>query len=167
MGGINRQMQKKIGWHISFVLFLGAVLAACSSVKQPDPQGNEALVSEYCGRYLFYQICTEDLNNDSLVDVSFFPDGREVMLYAPDVKEEDLKEANLTFHDCAQPMDEPLIEASTQLLRVPNQPKLLKKAKNDLFGHYLRYLPQVTACNARLAVGGDEPVQDSFGEEDF
>ncbi len=152
---------------VCFLFIFCTALIGCSSAKQQEIMPENTPVSEYCGRYFFYQVCARDLNDDAIVDVSFFPEGRQVMLYSPEITTDELTQAELTFHPCAQVMDAPLIEASSQLLWASDNPKLLKKAKNDLLSHYLRYLPDVTACNARLAVGGGQKEPDSFGEEDF
>ena len=134
------------------------LLCACSSTPTQYPAVNTL----YCDRYLFYPMCALDITNNGVTDFVYFEDSQQIFLFNQQLVSR--KPDHLMLHECAQSMDKPLINATSQLLTVSDNTNFLRRSeiKNGIFYHYMRYLPRINRCNRALQTY-DENREDDFG----
>lgn len=137
---------------------LTLIVVACSST----PTQYAAVHDVYCDKYLFYPMCAQDISGNGQTDFVYFEDSKEIFLFNQHFLAD--KPEHLIVHECAQSMDDPLIDAASQILTVSDDTTFLRRSeiKNRIFYHYMRYLPRINRCNESLAEF-DENVEDDFG----
>lgn len=133
-------------------------LSACSST----PPTNATFSQVYCDRYLIYPLCAQDISGNGRADLVYFEDSSEVFLFNQKFSKK--LPAHLSMHECAQVMDNPLIDATSLLLTVNEDTGFFRRAeiKNGIFLHYMRYLPRVSRCNPQVEPY-DLEIEDDFG----
>ena len=134
------------------------LLCACSSTPTQYPAVNTL----YCDRYLFYPMCALDVTDNGVTDFVYFEDSQQIFLFNQQLVNQ--KPDYLVLHKCAQSMDKPLINATSQLLTVSDNTNFLRRSeiKQGIFYHYMRYLPRINRCNNNFA-GANESEEDDFG----
>jgi len=123
------------------------VVAACSSSL---PEGARPTLSLYCDNYLIYAMCVQDYDGDGVTDVVYFEDTREIFMYQEgwQNRNRNHRRNNLTWHRCPEPMDEDLLTTTSRMFYIDESTTLLEKTdiKGSLLIHYIRLMPDVTAC---------------------
>jgi hypothetical protein len=110
-------------------------------------------------------MCAIDVFSDGQTDFVYFEDSQQIFLFDQQLLAS--IPAFLSLHECAQSMDDPLINATSALLTVNDEMGFLRRAeiKNNIFYHYMRYIPRINRCN-RTMTGNDEDSSEDF-EDDF
>lgn len=137
--------------HVFLLFLVTTLLGACASHK---PDERVQIHQVYCDSYLHYDMCAEDLNGNGEVDILFFKDTYEVMMYWEPTRH--LIPTSRPMHRCAQIMSVDLKQANTETLYVNEETDALTIAhiKTRIFLNYLPYMAGVNRCNG-LAEGDD------------
>ena len=125
---------------------LSLVLIDCSSLRVASTASANNL---YCDNFLIYQMCAEDLNNDGIVEYTYFADTLEVFLYRKGTKQS--IPDRLSMHRCIRVMDEPLVATTNRVFEVTDDTSYLEKQdiRGAMMIKYFAHLPEITACNLR------------------
>ncbi|MEE8150472.1 MAG: hypothetical protein V3T43_01980 [Nitrosomonadaceae bacterium] len=125
------------------------VLAACAS---STPSELALANNLYCGNFLIYNMCAQDLDEDGIVELVYFEDTKEVFLVREGA---DMQlPTHLSMHDCAQAMDERLINATSKMFYITDNTSFLEitDIKTALLLSYISNLPAATDCNAEVEI---------------
>ncbi len=134
-------------YRLVFVSFIPILFISCASSIKDDSMPAASL---YCGGFLIYDMCTQDIDHDGVVEFVYFQDSNEVFLYREGVEAQ--RPPQLAMHECAQVMDERLVNNASKTFYITEDTSLLEitDIKGALLVSYISYLPAVTACNAEL-----------------
>ncbi len=164
-----------------FFLLLPLMLAACAAPPSVKHDSDTAAVVEsapewaaarkpvytlYCDNFFIYEMCAKDIDNNGDVDLVYFSDSKEIFLYREDVQA--AVSADLSFHTCAQPMDEELAAIGSELLYISDDMSFFERLeiKRRMLTSYARYKPQINACRKENGIV-DSSVNSNFGDENF
>jgi len=127
------------------VLSLLVVVSACTL----SIFGARPVSSLYCENFLIYDMCSQDLDGDGVVEYVYFEDSRDVFIYRKGTDAE--IPTDLVLHPCAQPMDEELIATTSRVFYVNEETTYLEKQdiRGAMMLKYISYIPRVAACNLR------------------
>jgi len=130
---------------IAFVVIVLLLNACTSSTLLQDSK--EQVNTVYCDSYLAYDMCAEDLNGDGTVDILFFEDTYETIMYWEPTQH--LIPENKPMHKCVQIMDKPMKKSNTETLYVDESTDLIvvSNIKTRIFLSFSRYWSDVNACN--------------------
>lgn len=134
----------------SLGIALGALtLAGCS--VQPVAQFEAS--NTHCARYMIYDMCAHDVDQDGVTDYFFFADDNQVFLNRVGFQPTDRPP-----HPCMQPMGESLQTVANNVLNpeVQNDPVRTRKTKQGLLTEYLKLFPKISACQIRMGRGPED-----------
>lgn len=137
-------------------LIFAAGLAGCSI--QPVVQYEAP--NTHCARYLIYDMCGHDADQDGSTDYFFFADDDQIFLLR-----EGFTEIDRPLHPCYQVMSSSFQEVANDTLDpvVQNDPKLTRQTKQALLANYLKLFPTISACQVNLG-RGPEDADDFLGD---
>lgn len=143
-------------------------MSGCSSTQTTPAPLNQPSTSLYCDSYLIYRMCAMDIDKNGDVDFMYFEDTNEIFMISAEYNGERFE--NFIYHECLQPMDDAIRNASSELLFINKSSGALKKTqlKTRLMLNYTRYLPDINHCmNSHHIAEHSEFNDDSFGDEDY
>ena len=138
------------------------LLTACSGLQEVETKtGKGKLV---CEELFIYEVCAQDYTGDGQLDLFYFDDTKEIMMYRPGTRE--IVQEVLPLHVCAREMEPSTVEAGTKMLYAPPDTGVIEMMgyKRTLVSNYMAALDEVKECNK--AHGIDSPEADS-GNDDF
>ncbi len=135
---------------LSLVSLILLILSSCGLVTLADRPMNDL----YCDNFLVYDMCARDVDHDGVVDLVYFPDSLDVIMYRGGAELN--VPAELGMHRCAILMDEQLVATTSRVFYVDEETTYLERQdiRGAMLIKYIAYLPGVTACNMR----GDQAV---------
>ena len=135
---------------IRLIGLIGALtLAGCSI--QPVLQYEDD--STHCARYLIYDMCGKDVDQDGSTDYFFFADDDQVFLLR-----DGFTALDRPLHPCHQVMSPAFQKIANDTLDpvVQEEPELRRKTKQSLLAQYLMAFPKISACQVGLGRGPED-----------
>lgn len=140
------------------VSLLAGLTSGCGSMQQAEspvqaPESTAAVEAKVaCGSFFVYDMCMTDRARDHRVDYVWFTDDSTIFMFQPG---ESLP-ADMPLHRCAVPMNEDVVQYSSQLL-YGEELTLLEEmnVKRKLLVSFMAAKDEVDDCYGTDSSGGD------------
>jgi hypothetical protein len=152
---------RSIVWIIFTVL-----VSACGGLQEVAvSQGKGRL---FCENLFIYEICAQDYTGDGQLDLFYFDDTKEILLYRAGTRE--IVQEVLPLHACAREMVATTVEAGSNLLYPPPNAGVI-----DMLGYrrimvldYMAAQEEVDSCMKAngIDVPTGDPDSDDFGDDE-
>lgn len=118
-----------------------SILYSCASSDVLRPQNNL-----YCDRFLIYDMCSRDIDEDGVLEFVYFEDDMQIFMYREGAQP--MFPDEMPVHVCAQPMDEELVATTSRVFYVNDETGIIEKTdiKGAMMLKYIAYLPRVASC---------------------
>ncbi len=142
------------------------LVSACSGLRERETSDSKGKL--VCEDLFIYEICAQDYTGDGQLDLFYFDDTKEILLYRAGTRE--IVQEVLPLHACAREMDATTVEAGSKLLYAPPNASVI-----DMLGYrrimvvdYMAAQEEVDSCMKAYGIDAPpgDPNNDDFGNDE-
>ena len=151
----------------SFYWFgLAMLLTACGGLEEKTTSNGKGKL--VCDTWFIYELCAQDYTGDGQLDLLYFDDTKEILMYRMGTRE--LVQEVLPLHVCARAMEQTTVDAGTKMLYAGPEISFIELLgyKRTLAADYLAAQDEVRACNKANGIDAPlgDPAEDDFGNDE-